>query len=129
MSNPLGAQWTAAGFTETSSISRTDSVVLHGSGMPATLPVLSLQMSAAGSGVPFGDGILCVGGSLIRLRTKINVGAAAQFPEPGDTSLSRVSGAASGSGTLYSYQAYYRDTESFCSSATFNLTNAVRSVW
>ncbi|MFN0242404.1 MAG: hypothetical protein ACKVWV_05875 [Planctomycetota bacterium] len=45
-------------------------------------------------------------------------------------SLSFVSGTFAGSGTERSYQCYYRNaTAMFCSSATTNLTNALRITW
>lgn len=128
-SNPLGATLAATGFTETSPGTGTDSVVLHGAGMPATAPVLYLQLSSGATPIPFGDGIFCVGGTLIRLSLKINAGGTSFFPGPGDPSLSVAGGAVSGSGTTYAYQAYYRDTGSFCTSSTFNLTNGVRITW
>lgn len=61
-----------------------DTVVLAGSGMPATVACIYLQGDALADTV-FGDGVRCAGGTLLRLRTKVNVGGASSFPDSVET--------------------------------------------
>jgi hypothetical protein len=106
-----------------------DSLVLRGSGMTNSA-VLYFQGTMAingGSGVVFGDGLRCVGGTVVRLRVEHNVAGASISPRPGDPAL-RVSGHVTAPGER-SYQAWYRDAQSFCTPFTYNLTNGLRIVW
>jgi len=106
-----------------------DTFVLRGSNMPSG-PCLYFQGAtqiAGGLGVAFGDGLRCAGGTTIRLGIKTNVAGASQFPGPSDPPVSLV-GLVSTPGTR-TYQLWYRDSATFCSAATFNLTNGVRVSW
>jgi hypothetical protein len=107
-----------------------DSVVLHATRMPATSPCIYLQGDGTAD-VAFGDGVRCTGGTLVRLRTKTNVGGASSFPDPLDTmTLSQRGGIPVGSGVSRYYQTYYRNASTlFCPPAMFNVTNGVRIVW
>ena len=76
----------------------------------------------------FGDGERCAGGSVIRLGTKTNVGGSSFYPAPGDLSIS-VHGA-DVVGSVRTYQCWYRNADpTFCTPATFNLTNGVQETW
>ncbi|MBI5361679.1 MAG: hypothetical protein HZA53_00780 [Planctomycetes bacterium] len=123
--NPNGAELAATGRL------RPDAVVLLASGMPPTAGAIFLAGDASTpSGIVFGDGVRCVDGALVRLALRVSAGGAAQFPGPGDPSLSVRSGVVSGSGVTRSYQTYYRSTAAtFCPPATFNVTNGVRIRW
>jgi len=106
-----------------------DTIVLDGGQMPNG-PALYFQGSArvsAGLGTTFGDGLLCAGGSTVRLGVKFNVGGASTWPSGGDPALS-VAGLVS-PGAVRDYQAWYRDAATFCTSATFNLTNGHELTW
>jgi hypothetical protein len=128
--NPSGALLEATGWTQYDPITGTDSVVLHGSGMPATSTAIYLKGSDTNLGAVFGDGLLCVDGALIRLRKKINVGGQSRFPEPGDPSLSVRGGTPEGSGLVARYQVYYRNAAAaFCPPATFNVSNGIAIDW
>ena len=129
--NAAGAQITATGFTELDPLTLTENVVLHGSGMPATSSAIYLKSEAANpAGSVFGDGVSCLAGALIRLRTKINVGGASQFPEPGDPMLSVRGATPSGSGLTAHYAVYYRNAAGgFCPPATFNISNGLSMTW
>jgi hypothetical protein len=128
--NPQGALLEATGFTQPDPGTTNDSVVLHGSGMPATSSTVYLKSTGSNpNGAVFGDGLRCVTGSLIRLRTKINVGGASRFPEPGEPSLSAAGGTPPGSGVTAWYQVYYRNAGAYCTTGTFNMTNGVSVVW
>src|SRR5262249_2698995 len=107
-----------------------DDVVLVGVGMPATASCIYLQGDDVAD-LPFGDGVRCVGGNLLRLRTRDNVGGASTFPDSTDTiTLSQRGGVTPGSGQRRYYQTYYRNAAaSFCPPETFNVTNGVLIDW
>jgi hypothetical protein len=117
-----------------------DTIVLLADGvMPGSLAIF-LQGDAAHAPVPWGDGLRCVGGNLVRLTGHHAFPSTTQVwapHEPGlDPSISALSalrGDPLGPGAIRSYQVYYRDAvEAFCPApqgATWNATNAVRIVW
>ncbi|MBL8862571.1 MAG: hypothetical protein JNK02_11235 [Planctomycetes bacterium] len=84
----------------------------------------------AGGATTFGDGRLCVSGSVIRLGTVVATNGSATWPRPGDPPLS-VSGQIPSSGIpVRYYQVWYRNAHpTFCTPATFNLTNSQRLTW
>mgnify|MGYP000089842319 CR=1 FL=1 len=106
-----------------------DKVVLKGSGMPdaGVLYFQGTAQMASGAGVVFGDGLLCVSGTIRRLGVKFNSANASTLPASGDPALS-VSGALSGAATV-NYQLWYRDAIAHCTGDTFNLTNGLSIVW
>jgi hypothetical protein len=81
-----------------------------------------------GAGTPFGDGLLCVGGDLIRLRSQ-SAGGGSTFVIPLGARTISLQGQIPPSGATRTYQAFYRDNASFCTSATFNWTNAIEIAW
>jgi hypothetical protein len=107
-----------------------ESIALVASEMPATSSCIYLQGDAVAQSV-FGDGVRCADGTLVRLRTRANVGGTSRFPDATDTlSLSQRGGVLPGSGVTRLYQAYYRNAAAtFCPPATFNVTNGRRVVW
>lgn len=106
-----------------------DTLSIDGASIPnsSALYFQGLSMTAGGSGVTFGDGIKCTNGPCVRLLTKVNASCASTLPEAGDPSAS-VKGLITGPGTRH-YQVRYRNAAVFCSSETFNSTNAVEVVW
>ncbi len=106
-----------------------DSLVFIGSGMPnsSALYFQGTAQQSAGLGIVFGDGLRCAGGSVIRLGTKFNVSGASQYPVVGDPSVS-VRGLVGAAGTR-TYQCWYRNSASFCTTSTFNLTNGLSIAW
>ncbi|MBK7876469.1 MAG: hypothetical protein IPJ77_12080 [Planctomycetes bacterium] len=122
--NAAGARLAATGT------SNPDTAVLQGSGMPATVSCIYLQGDALDD-TTFGDGVRCAGGSLLRLRTKTNVGGASSFPDSVETvTLSQRGGVTPGSGVVRYYQTYYRNAAAaFCPPETFNVTNGIRITW
>jgi Tol biopolymer transport system component len=106
-----------------------DTFVLTGSQMPNS-SVLYFQGTvheAQGAGIVFGDGLRCVAGSVVRLGTRTNVGGASQYPAAGDVPIS-LRGQIAAPGER-AYQAWFRNAAGFCTSATFNLTNALSATW
>ena len=107
-----------------------DDVVLEGSGMPASVACIYLQGDFA-TDLPFGDGVRCAGGTLLRLRTVVNSGGASAFPDATETiTLAQRGGMTIGSGVLRYYQTYYRNAAAlFCPPETFNVTNGLIITW
>jgi hypothetical protein len=98
--------------------------------MTSSSTCLYFQGSApqiGGLGTPFGDGLRCAGGTVVRLGFEVNAAGASQHPGPGDLPIA-LHGQASSGATRF-YQAWYRDAASFCTASTFNTTNAVRVTW
>jgi hypothetical protein len=123
--NPAGALLTASGVPSTVA----DSLVLHGSGMPATAFCIFLQGSSSGTVFSYGDGLRCVGGSLLRIGAKHASGGSASYPGAGDLTVS-FRGNVPALGAQRSYQVWYRNPDpSFCTSATFNVSNGMLVTW
>ncbi|MBI5362862.1 MAG: hypothetical protein HZA53_06760 [Planctomycetes bacterium] len=108
-----------------------ETAVLVASGMPATSSAIYLKGDADnGAGAVFGDGVRCVDGILIRLRTRFNLAGTSRFPEGGEVTLSTRGATPPGSGFTAYYQTYYRNaSSSFCPPETFNVSNGVFIVW
>jgi hypothetical protein len=102
-----------------------DTLVLSGTAMPNS-SCLYFQGTTQ-IGVAFGDGLRCAGGAVTRLATKTNAGGASQYPAAGDLPI-HVKGGVAAPGTR-TYQVWYRNAASFCTPATFNLTNGVLITW
>jgi hypothetical protein len=122
----MGAALSASG---TASVSA-DTFTLHGTSMPDSSSVLYFQGTTAangGGGMVFGDGLRCAGGTIVRLAKKVNVAGASSYPEPGETRISVQGGVAGGN--VRKYQCWYRNAASFCTSATFNLSNGLSVDW
>ena len=123
-----GALLTASGSAQVSN----DTLLLSGLGMPPTGFALYFQgdsQIAGGAGLPFGDGLRCVGGTTIRLGTKTSIGGASSYGGPaGDTPVS-VMGMIPAAGGTRHYQIWYRNNAAFCTPSTFNLSNALTIEW
>lgn len=106
-----------------------DTLVLTALNMPNATAIYFQGTApvAAGLGNVLGDGLWCVGGSLVRLAVKANAGGISSFPGAGDPSVS-AAGLVTAPGTRY-YQVWYADTAAFCTSDTFNFTNAANVSW
>jgi hypothetical protein len=125
-SNAAGAVLWSNGFASVSN----DSVVLHASGMTPTPPLQFFQGTAPiPGGLPFVDGLFCVGGAITRFPVKfaLNGNCSFGYGIPGDPLVS-VAGGALPAQTLY-YQVIYRDVPVFCTPATQNFTNGYKITW
>ncbi|MFO1010939.1 MAG: hypothetical protein U1F29_12815 [Planctomycetota bacterium] len=124
--NANGANLAAAG------VSALDNVVLVGSGMPLSTSCIFLKGNAnVPGGLVFGDGVRCLSGAFVRLRTRALSGGTASFPDTTDTvTLSARGGDTVGSGIPAYYGVYYRNAAAlFCPPATFNITNGWEIIW
>lgn len=121
----VGGSLTADGVASVSS----DTLVLRGDSMPNG-PVLYFGGSAkqnAGFGSVFGDGLLCVSGSITRLATHVNTSGFSRYPQAAEPLLSSFPGVAAG--VTRHYQVWYRDAAAWCSAATWNLSNGLSVTW
>jgi hypothetical protein len=108
-----------------------DTLVLAAANLPPNVPGVFIQGNAeqaGGFGVMNGDGLLCVGTSLVRMGVSFATsGGASSFPPAGHPSIS-VSGHVM-PGDVRHYQLWYRNAAAFCTSATYNFTNGLTIVW
>ncbi len=118
----VGGNLTATGVPSVSA----DTVLLTGTNMPNS-SVLYFQGTTQ-IGAIFGDGLRCVGGMVIRLGIKMNVGNTSSYPTGVDLPVS-VKGMIPPAGGTRFYQGWYRDAALFCTPATFNLTNGIAITW
>jgi hypothetical protein len=123
--NPAGANLAGAGVASLA----LDTLVLAGSGMPngTALYFQGTTRESGGAGVVFGDGLRCVGGTIVRLWTVANAGGASLVPPTSGPSIA-VRGSVASAGTR-TYQVWYRNAAAFCTPATHNLTNGVEVQW
>ncbi|MDP6409463.1 MAG: hypothetical protein QGI46_08810 [Planctomycetota bacterium] len=108
-----------------------DSLILRGSNLLGSQPALLFQGTTAlngGSGVPFGDGLRCSGGGVIRIHVLVpDASGTVAYPQAGDPSISQ-DGAVSPGDTRY-YQLWYRDPNGGPCGSGFNLTNGFAVSW
>lgn len=124
--NANGALLTVTGTASTVD----DTLRLQASGMPPSSTCLFFQGTGVDAPSLVGDGLLCVGGTAIRLATKSVALGAAQYPQPFTTDLPiSVRGAVPLAGGSRSYQVWYRNSAAFCTGATFNLTSGIFVNW
>jgi hypothetical protein len=125
-SSGSGARLVASGVPSLAS----DTLVLTGTSQPPGTLGLYFQGAAVlggGNGVAFGDGLLCLN-SIFRMSVKAAPAGSSSFPVAGDPTIS-VAGGVAGAPTVRYYQLWYRDSVSYCTAATYNLTNGVQVQW
>jgi hypothetical protein len=124
--NPLGALLWENGFPSISN----DTVHFAVSGVPGASQTLLFQGTVPFVGIPFGDGLRCVGGNVRRLliRPALCGNREYGYGVPGDPSISSIGGVVI-PGTRY-YQVQYRDgNPTFCTPSLFNFTNGYQLNW
>ena len=122
-----GARLQASGIA---SATGTDTLTLTADGLSG--PALFFQGTGpmnGGSGIAFGDGLLCVSGALTRLGIVFPTGGTASFPGGASASPVHVAGGPIAPGDVRYYQCRYRDGATFCGPAGFNQTQAVSLTW
>jgi Tol biopolymer transport system component len=111
-----------------------DTIALRAFGLPPATVALFLQGTDpqnAGYGTVLGDGLRCLAGSQIRLghhASSSNGSVAFGFGVASDPLVS-VRGHVPSIGGVRYYQVHYRDGAAFCTSESFNWTNAIGIVW
>lgn len=89
-----------------------------------------MQPVNGGLGNPFGDGLRCVTGSVVRMGTNFATGGEVDFGYGvAGVTLVHVAGGIPPGGGTREYQIWYRNAIAFCSPSIFNLTNAVTLTW
>ncbi|MCY2960022.1 MAG: hypothetical protein NTY35_07635 [Planctomycetota bacterium] len=119
-----GTQLVATGSANLSAVS----LVLRARGLPLATTAVLFQGSSTVPAAPFGAGVQCVGGSLLRIATRPANSGGWTYPLPGDPPLS-AAGSIPAAGALRHYQLAYRDVSGFCGGAHSNLTNGVSVSW
>jgi hypothetical protein len=106
-----------------------DALSLIGTGMPNSAALYMQGDARANGGVGrlFGDGLLCVGGSLVRLASLTSASGGSRFPADSTSSVSRAGGISAP--CVRHYQIWYRDAAPYCTPAIFNATNGVSLEW
>lgn len=97
-------------------------------GMPLNSSCLLFQGTTAGVATPFGDGLRCVNGVITRFPLSLVLNGSAHYPAFGQIPISDFQQALQPGDVRY-YQAWYRDSASFCTASTFNLSNALKVTW
>jgi hypothetical protein len=124
-SQGIGGKMTALGASDATA----DTFQLVGTGVPDSIGMFiqGTMRINGGDGVVFGDGLRCVGGSVLRLRAKPIVGGTVRYPEAGETPISQLGGLVPGD--VRSYQLWFRNAAAFCTVYTWNLTNGIETTW
>ena len=97
----------------------------------AIFPGLAIFVTVLGFNL-FGDGLRCVGGSIIRLGIVTGVANASTYPSPNPPAVNAIPISLKGlnvAGNVRNYQLWYRDSGVFCTASVFNLTNALNTTW
>jgi hypothetical protein len=118
------------GFLVASGLPSTNNVVLSASSLPTAALGVYLQQDGLNEFV-FQNGVMCGGGTLLRLKVRGSVGGASSLPDGTDTqSLSAFGLVTPGSGARRYYSLWYRGgIPTYCSPAAANLTNGVMVTW
>lgn len=104
-----------------------DGLTLEASGVTRGFTAF-LQSTERGGPLPFGDGVLCLGATPVRLGTREALNGVIQLPVLGGPSISQLGGIVAPGPRVY--QAWYRDgAAAYCTSASFNATDALRVLW
>lgn len=112
-----------------------DSLVFHVSGLGGHAPGLyfqgdGLDLVGGMAGLPFGDGLRCTFGTIVRLGARTSEAGASSMGAgiEGDALISVRGQIPPAGGTRY-YQVWYRSALNFCTPETFNASNAVEVQW
>lgn len=106
-----------------------DTLTFSGTGMPPNVTCTLFQGTTQMMNSFLGDGMRCVGGAQLRIRTQVaSIGGGAMWPLPGDPAIG-TAGQIPGGGGFRFYQVIYRNAADFCTPATVNTSNGVWALW
>lgn len=121
-----GSYITSSGYPETGP---GDNLVFQVSNVPANVTCTLFQGTNFSTGAAFGDGVRCVTGTQIRIRTKnTNGSGSASWPTGPEADVS-VTGMVPAAGGWRYYQVSYRNSVNFCTPATFNISSGLQVLW
>jgi hypothetical protein len=103
-----------------------DSFALATSSCPSGMLGLFILSTSTGS-MPFGDGVLCLGGGVLRLLPAVGTGNSGSAVVPLDFDDPSSSASQITPGSTWNFQFWYRDTASL--GAGFNLSNALSATF
>jgi len=123
------ANASGAGLAATGNAQSTggDTMSFTVAGVPANVTCTLFQGTST-STVLFGDGVRCVSGSQIRIRTKLATGTTASWPTGAEAQVSATGLVPFNGGRRY-YQVSYRNAANYCTPATFNISNGMDVFW
>jgi hypothetical protein len=104
-----------------------DTVELVVHDLPQSTSIIYVQGLTPQS-VLFGDGKRCFGGTAVRLAVRGITGGQDTYPHAGETGVA-LKGSVPALGGSRTYQVVYRDAATFCTSSTFNTSNAYVIAW
>ncbi len=123
--HPSGSYLSTAGWAQTGA---GDTLQFLVGNVPPNVSCTLFQGTSTNT-VLFGDGLRCVSGTQIRIRTKPSDAAGtAVWPSGADPSVS-VTGLVPLAGGQRYYQVSYRNSVSYCTPATFNISSGVSAQW
>jgi len=108
-----------------------DSLELDASGLPFSTTAIYMQgskLAGSGAGYTFGDGVMCLAGSVRMIAAKRTSDGYTTFPVRGDAPVHIAAKVSMLEPTQY-YQVMYRDSVVLGRQDTYNLTNAWQVVW
>ncbi|MBL8858971.1 MAG: hypothetical protein JNL28_10730 [Planctomycetes bacterium] len=106
----------------------TDTLVLTATNIPG--PGLFFQGTGlSASPIAFGDGQLCAAVGIVRLGVVFPTGSTASYPGGLTPNPIHIAGAPIANGDVRHYQVWYRDAVSFCTPATYNLSQGLSVTW
>lgn len=124
--NPAGARLAASGYPSLAA----DTLALAADGMSEAAATIFQGGSFQHYPAPSigGDGLSCIGTPFVRIRTLPAPGGAIAYPGPSEPTIS-VRGGVTVPYSTRSYAVRYRNAASFCTNATFNVTNTLQVTW
>jgi hypothetical protein len=95
----------------------------------AVLYFQATEAQNGGAGVVLGDGLLCVGGAIVRLGQSQAVSGTSQYPAAGQLPIAQRGQIPAGGGVTRVYQSRYRNAAAFCTPESFNISNGIALEW
>ena len=119
----FGARMRAAGEASLAN----DTLELRCQQLPSSAAILVQGSPFVQTGIAFGDGVICAGGALVRIGPARVAGGELHYPEIGDAPLSTYG--ALTAGTTVGYAVVYRNAATYCTSATFDVSDTQPATW
>lgn len=92
-------------------------------------PGLFFQANGISGSIMFGDGMLCASAGILRMGVVFPTAGVASYPGGLTPNPITVAGGPISAGDIKHYQCWYRDAITFCTAATFNLSQGITLTW